>query len=358
VLYPYSEHGLNPDELTIPDLLKSVGYRTGMVGKWHLGHQAEFMPLRQGFDYFFGVPYSNDMDGFFYRGLDFQSPPLPLYENEAVIEHGPDQASLTGQYTEAAIGFIRDNAEGPFFLYVAHSMPHLPLHASEAFAGTSALGLYGDVIQEIDWSVGQILDTLQEADLDRRTLILFASDNGPVLRPGAGSAGPLRGGKAMTWEGGMRVPGIVRWPARIPAGSETREIATTMDLLPTLVSLAGGEVPEGLTIDGFDISALLHEPEEARSPYDALYYYSRNGFPEAIREGPWKLHVAKSRGWNPADGEFPISLFNLETDVGENRNVAADYPGLVERLRGKLEQFDLKVTQEARPVGRLGSRSP
>ncbi len=354
VLFPYSEHGLNLDETTIPELLKPLGYRTGMIGKWHLGHQAEFMPTRQGFDSFFGVPYSNDMDGHLYRGRGFQSPPLPLYENEELVESGPDQAFLTKRYTEAAVQFIKNNVDDPFFLYLAHNMPHLPLHASAGFAGTSERGLYGDVIQEIDWSVGEILAALEEAGLDQRTLIVFASDNGPVLRPDAGSAGNLRGGKATTWEGGMRVPGIVHWPSRIPKGSVSGEVATTMDLLPTLVSLAGGEMPQGLDIDGHDISPLLFQPGDATSPYDALYYYSRDGLPEAIREGAWKLHVAKSRGWNQSDGEFPISLFNLEADPGETQNVADDHLELVERLKEKLVQFDAALTREARPVGQLG----
>jgi len=350
VLFPYSEHGLNPDETTLPELLKPLGYRTGMIGKWHLGHHPEFMPTRQGFDEFFGVPYSNDMDGFFYRDRDFQSPPLPLYRNETLVEEGPDQALLTRRYTEEAIRFIREHADEPFFLYVAHNMPHLPLHASEAFAGTSERGLYGDVIQEIDWSVGEILGTVQDLGIDGRTLMVFTSDNGPVLRPDAGSAGPLRGGKATTWEGGPRVPGIVRWPGRIPAGRVSREVATTMDLLPTILTLAGGSLPDGLVIDGHDISTLLFEPDETESPYDALYFYSRNGPVEAIREGRWKLHVAKSRGWT-AEGEFPVSLFDLEADPGESRNVAADHPDIVERLRAKLEAFDARLTREARPAG-------
>ncbi len=351
VLFPYSEHGLNLDETTIPELLQPLGYRTGMIGKWHLGHQAEFMPTRQGFSYFFGVPYSNDMDGFLYRDRGFQSPPLPLYEDEAVVEDGPDQAQLTRRYTEAAVQFIEDSRDGPFFLYLAHNMPHLPLHASEAFSGTSERGLYGDVIQEIDWSVGRILATLEATGLDERTVIVFTSDNGPVLRPNAGSAGGLRGGKATTWEGGSRVPAIVRWPSSIRAGSVSGEIATTMDLLPTLVSLAGGAMPEALVVDGFDITALLLRPETEPSPYDALYYYSRDGLPEAIREGPWKLHVAKSRGWNPADGDFPVSLYNLAEDASETQNLALGHPDLVERLRDKLTLFDAALTRDARPVG-------
>lgn len=352
VLYPFSEHGLHPDEQTIPELLKPLGYRTGMVGKWHLGHRAEFMPTRQGFDWFFGVPYSNDMDAYYYRNRDFQSPPLPLYENEAQVESGPDQDLLTRRYTDAAVRFIRENADEPFFLYVAPNMPHLPLHVSADFAGSAERGLYGDVIQEIDWSVGQILAALEETGLDERTLVFFTSDNGPVLRPDAGSAGPLRGGKATTWEGGTRVPGIVRWPSHVPAGSVTGAVATVMDLLPTIVSLAGGEIPADLVVDGFDLSPLLLRPTEAESPYDALVYYSRDGMPEAIREGQWKLHVGKSRGWDPANGDFPVSLYDLATDPGEVRNIAGDHPELVQRLREKLRRIDARLAREARPVGR------
>jgi len=357
VLFPDSDHGLNPDELTIAELLKPFGYRTGMVGKWHLGHQANLLPPTQGFDVFFGVPYSNDMDGYYYRDRDFQSPPLPLYRNRELVESGPDQALLTKRFTEAAVDFIRAYRDEPFFLYVAHVMPHLPWHASDAFVGSSEFGLYGDVIQEIDWSVGAILDAVKEAGLDERTLVVFTSDNGPVVRPDGGSAGPLRGAKATTWEGGQREPGLLRWPGRIPAGSVSTAITTTMDLLPTFLALAGGQPPADRTIDGHDISTLLTDPATATSPYDAFYYYSRNGPVEAIREGDWKLHVAKSRGWNAAQqGDFPVSLFNLSDDVGETTNVAADHPEVVERLRRKLEQFDADLTREARPVWRAGGR--
>lgn len=357
VLFPFSEHGLNPDEITIPELLRPLGYQTGIIGKWHLGHQPEFMPLGQGFDYFFGVPYSNDMDAYYYRGRDFQSPPLPLYLNEELIEGGPDQSYLTRRYTEAAVQFIKNNLNEPFFLYVAHNMPHLPLHTSEKFSGTSEKGLYGDVIQEIDWSVGEILATLKETGLDRRTLVIFTSDNGPVIRPDAGSAGILRGGKATTWEGGARVPAIFRWPGRIPEGSVSSEIVTTMDFLPTILSLAEGELPEGLVIDGFDIKEILFQPTETASPYDALYFYSRNGPLEAIRVGDWKLHIAKSRGWTSEMGEFPISLYNLKEDAGEVRNVAAEHPELVDRLRKKMQNFDSALSREARPVGLLARQN-
>jgi arylsulfatase A-like enzyme len=353
VLYPFSEHGLNPGETILPELLSPLGYRTACIGKWHLGHHPEFLPDRQGFDTIFSVPYSNDMDRHQYRNPPFSSPPLPLLGNDGLIESGPDQRYLTRRYTEAAVQFIEEHRDRPFFLYVAHSMPHLPWHVSERFQDTSERGLYGDVIQEIDWSMGEILDALQEAGLEAKTLVIFTSDNGPVLGEKAGSAGPLRGRKAQTWEGGTRVPCLALWPGFIPGGTVCREVATVMDLLPTFVTLAGGRIPAGRAIDGFDISALLQKPRTEPSPYDALYYYSRDGTLEAIREGDWKLHTAKSRGWETKQGPFPVSLFNLRDDIGESRNVAGQYPELVARLTEKMARFDGMLTREARPVGRI-----
>ncbi len=351
VLYPYSEHGLNPAETILPEMLQPLGYSSACIGKWHLGHHPEFLPEKQGFDYVFSVPYSNDMDGHQYRNPPFSSPPLPLYENGDLIEEGPDQRYLTRRYTEAAVRFIEEHRDRPFFLYLAHSMPHLPWHVSERFQGTSERGLYGDVIQEIDWSLGEILKTLRQNDLETKTLVIFTSDNGPVLGDKAGSAGPLRGRKAQTWEGGARVPCLALWPGHIPEGEVCHEVATVMDLLPTFVTLAGGRIPDGQTIDGFDISQLLREPRAVPSPYDALYYYSRDGTLEAIREGDWKLHIAKSRGWDTKQGPFPVSLYNLRDDIGESHNVADQYPQLVERLTEKMRQFDLILSREARPAG-------
>jgi arylsulfatase A len=353
VLFPFSEHGLGLSERTIAEELRPLGYRTACVGKWHLGHHPEMMPNRQGFDYFYGVPYSNDMDGHQYRNPHFKAPPLPLFENDRLIASGPKQAHLTRRYTEAATRFIRESGDAPFFLYLAHSMPHLPLHVSENFAGSSERGLYGDVIEEIDWSVGEIVRTLEDCGIDGDTLVIFTSDNGPVLRKNAGTAGPLRGGKASTWEGGQRVPCIAAWPGRTPAGTACRELATTMDLLPTFVSLAGGHPPGTRKIDGHDISALLFSPRTARTPSDAFYYYGRDGKLEAIREGSYKLHTAKSRGWGKKKGPFPVSLYDLNVDVAEKNNIAEDHPDLVERLREKMRAFDETLSREARPAGRL-----
>ena len=353
VLFPFSEHGLNPSEITIPKQLKPLGYKSACVGKWHMGHQPKFMPNKQGFDYFYGVPYSNDMNNYFYKRINFQSPPLPLYENEKLIEAGPDQKLLTKRYTEATVKFIQENKDSPFFIYLAHSMPHLPWHVSEKFKDSSQLGLYGDVIHELDWSVGEILRILKETNLDKNTLVIFTTDNGPVTGINGGSAGPLRGRKATTWEGGQRVPCIAKWPRNIPAGKVCEELASTMDFFPTFSKLAGENILNKDKIDGYDFSHLLFQPESAETPYDAFYYYDRDGNLEAIRERDWKLHISKSRGWDKMLGEFPVSLYNLKEDIGEEINVADLHPKLVARLKKKMKEFDEILTKEARPAGQL-----
>ncbi|MFV0267357.1 MAG: sulfatase [Draconibacterium sp.] len=341
VLYPYSTHGLSPDELTIPELLKPLGYSTACIGKWHLGHLEEFMPNNQGFDYFYGVPYSNDMDGYFYKHNQFQSPPLPVYKNKELVEEGPNQDYLTKLWTEEAVNYIRNNSKNPFFLYLAHNMPHTPWHASEEFRGSSQRGLYGDIIQELDWSMGEIIKTLEEKGIRENTIIIFTSDNGPVTRlKNGGTAGPLRGSKATTWEGGMRVPGIVSWPAKIPAGITCNEPVSTMDLLPTLVKLAGGKLPEGLQLDGNDIRELFFNPKETKRQNYEMLYYGRNGDLEAYTDGVWKLHIEKQIGWSAENGEFPISLYNLQQDIGEKKNVADDYPEIVKRIKKQMEHMD------------------
>lgn len=344
VLFPYSEHGLSPAEVTFPELLKPLGYSTACVGKWHLGHLEEFMPNEQGFDFFYGVPYSNDMDGHYYKHNEFQSPPLPVFRNKEQVDDGPDQDFLTKMWTEAAVEFIDENQDNPFFLYVAHNMPHLPWHASEPFRGSSELGLYGDMIQELDWSMGEITKTLKENGLENNTIIIFTSDNGPAnWREKGGTAGPLRGGKATTWEGGMRVPGIISWPAKIPKGVVSNQPISTMDLLPTFVPLAGGSVPDKLNGHARDISQILFEPSKMIAADFELLYYGRDGSLEAFRQGDWKLHIAKSRGWKKEDGEFPTSLYNLKDDIGETRNVAAEYPEIVERLRSRMKALDAEM---------------
>ena len=337
VLFPYSENGLSPEEYTMAEMLQNKGYATACIGKWHLGHKEKFMPNSQGFDYFFGVPYSNDMDNYYYKSRDFQSPPLPLYRNRELIEEGPDQSYLTKRYTEEAIRQIKGHKDQPFFIYLAHNMPHLPLHASPAFLGKSEKGLYGDVIMELDWSVGEIVKTLKEEGIYDHTLFIFTSDNGPRV----GSAKPLRGLKAETWEGGQRVPCIMAWPDVIPAGKTSNELVSTLDLYPTFAEITGSELPDDLSLDGTDISELLQNPESTRLQERSFYFYARNGEPEAVRLGKWKLHIKKSIGWDAGkEGIFPVSLYNLQEDIGEHNNVADQHPDIVRQLTQLITAFD------------------
>jgi len=337
VLFPFSENGLSPEEYTMAEMLKENGYSTACIGKWHLGHKEEFMPNNQGFDYFYGVPYSNDMDNHLYKNINFQAPPLPLFRNTKLIESGPDQRYLTKRYTEQAVELIKERKDKPFFIYLAHNMPHVPLFVSERFAGKSEKGLYGDVIMELDWSAGEIVKTLKEEGIYDNTIFLFTSDNGPHM----GSAKPLRGKKAETWDGGQRVPGIMVWPDKIPAGKVCSEMVTTMDLFPTLAGIVDAVVPEGLTFDGTDVGSLLEQPETTKLSDRPLYFYARNGMPEAVRLGKWKLHIDKSRGWNKNDaGAFPVSLYDLSIDMQEKNNVADQYPKVVEQLTQSIADFD------------------
>ncbi|MBA2707656.1 MAG: sulfatase, partial [Gemmatimonadaceae bacterium] len=264
VLFIRSRHGLHPSEITIAELLKARGYATGMIGKWHLGDAPEFLPTRQGFDFYLGIPYSNDMN------------PVVLMRDEKVIEEPVNQDTLTKRYTEAAVKFIGNHQAKPFFLYLAHNMPHTPIHASENFRGKSARGLYGDVVEELDWSVGQILDTLNLLKIDENTLVVFTSDNGPWHMRGeqGGSAFPLRAGKGTTYEGGMRVPFIARWPEHIPKGTTSGEPLSHLDLMPTLAALAGASPPADRTIDGKDISPILLGKPDAKNPHEAFFYFA------------------------------------------------------------------------------------
>ena len=367
VLFPYSRKGLHPDEVTIAEMLKEEGYATAAIGKWHLGHHEKFLPTRQGFDYYYGIPYSNDMGSHHYERRDFTSPPLPILRNEQVVAESPEQASLTRRYTEEALGFIKEHQDEPFFLYLPHSMPHLPIGASERFKGETEHGLYGDVIEEIDWSVGEVLDALDEYEIADNTLVIFTTDNGPVIRPRerlghrAGSAGPLRGHKNTTWEGGMRVPCIMRWPGNIPAGVVTHEMATTMDIMPTVARIVGAEMPEGRITDGKDITSILYDEPGATSPYVAFYYY-RDDRLQAVRSGKWKLHVYRPEwGRDNFMQEHGPLLYNLEKDVGETTNVAEEHPDVVQRLQALASsaRYDMgdAVTgrrgHNVRPVGRL-----
>jgi arylsulfatase A len=371
-LGPKAEIGLNPDETTLAELLKARGYATAIYGKWHLGHHPKFLPTRHGFDDYFGLPYSNDMRPRHSTALVF--PALPLIEGERVVERNPDQRALTARYTEHAVRFIERNQDRPFFLYLPHSMPHVPLHVSDRFAGKSGQGLYGDVIEELDWSVGQVLDALKRCGLEDRTLVIFTSDNGPWLSYGdhAGSAGPLREGKGTTFEGGQREPFLARWPGQIPAGSVCKEPAMTIDLLPTVARLAGADLPADRAIDGRDIWPLLSGQAGACSPHEALYFYWECEL-QAIRGGRWKLHfpheyhsLARAPGSGGRPGPYArrridLALFDLENDPGETTDVAARHPDIVHRLEQLAEQARDDLGDSAtdrkgkgvRPPGRL-----
>jgi arylsulfatase A len=352
VLWPGSTVGLNPRELTIADLLKSVGYATAAVGKWHLGDAKSFLPTRQGFDEYFGLPYSNDMT------------PLPLLENEDVVEYSPDLSQLTKRYTEKALDFITRNQQHLFFLYLAHTMPHVPIAASDDFKGKSAQGLYGDVIMEIDWSVGQILAKLDELGIANNTLVVFASDNGPWLLYGnhAGSARPLREGKFTTFEGGQRVPGIVRWPDRLGGDRVSNEVVTAMDLLPTLAAITGAELPTW-TIDGRNVLPILEGAPGGADPPTTMYFYAGAEL-QAVRAGQWKLHLPHSyetvtepgMDGEPGQGasrDIAMSLFDLDTDPGEMMDLWEQHPDVVSELMGAAAAFDADLKKNQRPPGQL-----
>jgi arylsulfatase A-like enzyme len=338
VLFPDSRYGIPASELTLAEALQAEGYATACIGKWHLGHLQPYLPLQNGFDYYFGIPYSNDMrpenPGAAKRG----DPPLPLMEQNEVIEAGVDQHFLTPRYTEKATAFIRQHKSEPFFLYFPHTFPHIPLYASPAFEGKSRRGLYGDVVEELDWSVGEILKVLEEEGLAENTLVFFTSDNGPwlVMNERGGSAGLLREGKGCTWEGGMREPAIAWWPGTIPAGRVSTELATTMDLFPTSVKLAGGQLPDDRTYDGFDLLPVLKG--EGRSEREEVVYYLGEEI-YAYRKGPWKIHyktLTPYRG-QKAESHDPPLLYNLETDPSEQRNVAETHPEVVAALEAATE---------------------
>ena len=376
VLGPRSRRGLNPDEVTIAELLRDRGYATIAVGKWHLGDHPMFLPTNQGFDHYFGVPYSNDMSPAKANnpreGANTWYPELPLVRDTVVVEREPDQTRLTRRYTEEAVQFIESHAEGPFFVYLAYSFPHVPLWASERFAGSTARGLYGDVVAEIDWSVGEILAALRRAGVDERTLVAFTSDNGPWLVFGnhAGSSGPFREGKATTFEGGHRVPTVMRWPGRIPAGGLTDALATGMDFLPTFARLAGATLPADRVIDGHDIWPLLAGDSSAVSPYERFYYY-RSGELQAVRSGKWKLHVphrypsvhgaelgADGAVGRYAQAEIGVELYDLEADPAESMDVSGANPDIVERMLQLVEAGRADIGDELTERTGVNARPP
>ncbi|MCP3914710.1 MAG: sulfatase [bacterium] len=339
VIFPDYDYGLHTDEGTIADMLRDAGYATGCFGKWHLGHRPGLLPTDQGFDTFYGVPYSNDMAQIHRKPNSKYSYRLPLMRDCEVIEWEPDQRLLTKRYTEEAVAFIDEHADEPFFVYLPHSMPHIPLYASDAFHGGSPRGLYGDVIEEIDWSVGQITGALARNGVLENTLVIFTSDNGPWLqfKRNGGSAGLLRGGKGTNWEGGQRVPCVAHWPAGIPGGHVCRELVTAMDVLPTVAALTGAR-PAERKLDGHDVSALLFAEDGAESPTDDFLYYTSKGKLAGIRSGPWKLLLEKSE------------LYHVEHDVSEKWNVADQHIELVEELRARARERDAAIEATSRPV--------
>ena len=359
VLFPVGKKGLNPDEVTLADVLQQAGYATACIGKWHLGDQPEFLPTRQGFDYYYGIPYSNDMGT--NQGPD--RPPLPLLRNDNVIEAPVEQTTITRRYTKEAVAFIEQHKDEPFFLYVPHTMPHNPLHASEQFRDQSANGRYGDAVEEIDWSVGEIVKTLKALNLEQKTLVLFTSDNGAAQRWG-GSNGPLRGWKGSTWEGGQRVACVVQWPEQIPAGTKAAALTSTMDVLPTFTTLAGASQPSHV-IDGKNIMPILRDASD-ESPHEAFFYYQM-GQLQAVRSGVWKLHLPlsdKKRNWGPGEGPQELQLYNLADDIAESHNVANAHPEIVERLlksaqgaRQGLGDLDT-AGQQQRPAGWVETPQP
>jgi arylsulfatase A len=365
VLFPSAAVGLTTEQPTVAELLKEAGYATGCIGKWHLGDQPPFLPTRRGFDYYLGIPYSNDMgtaeegsksslgdpipkakkgasaiafkaaQGGDETGLKGQSqPPLPLVENGKVVARvkQDEQQGIVERYTTAAEKFIRANRAKPFFLYLPHNAVHFPIYPGKTWAGKSPNGIYSDWVEEVDWSVGRVLDTLRELKLDSKTLVLFTSDNGGT--PRAVNA-PLRGFKGSTWEGGMREPTLAWWPGHIPAGTTCDAITGMMDVLPTFVRLAGGKLPAGCKFDGGDIWPLLSG--ESKQPVHDVFYYFRGFKLEAVRSGPWKLHLgaaapakAKAKAKAQPGG---LQLYNLDSDIGESKDVAAENPDVVKNLQ-------------------------
>ncbi len=362
VVFATSDYGLNPAETTLPELLRAQGYATALFGKWHLGHQKEVLPLRHGFDEFLGLPYSNDMD------------PKVLIRGDEVVEEGYEQATLTERFTDETIRFI-DKQKGPFFVLLAQPMPHKPLAATEKFLGVSEFGLYGDVVSELDHHVGRLLDHLRERGLAENTLVLFTSDNGP-WQPRAhpdptqgGFSAPFRGYKTTNYEGGLRVPLIAWWPGTIQPNSISGELATALDLLPTITMLAGGTVPDDLKIDGLDIRPLFLEVG-AKSPRDLFFYYHYNRL-DGVRDSRYKLLFPRQPKWDhhffykdepeaataqygPAtEFSIPEALYDLSADPMEQRNVIADHPDVVSRLREEAEKMRHDLGDER--TGQSGS---
>lgn len=368
VLRPVSPYGLHPDEITLAEILKTRGYSTACIGKWHLGDQLPFLPTNQGFDSYFGIPYSDDMTARTWASDGSEWPPLPLMENETVIEAPVDRNLLTQRYTERALRFIEENKEGPFFLYLPQAMPGSTREpfASPEFRGRSQAGPWGDAVEELDWSTGQILDKLVELGIAGNTLVLWTSDNGSPMAakstdPYRGTNAPLYGRGYTTAEGAFRVPTIFWWPGRVPEGTVCNQLATTMDLLPTFAILAGADVPSDRVIDGHDLRPLLFAEKGANSPYEVFYYYQRDQL-QAVRSGPWKLFLPLEEALRHPHyprahtGPTEALLFNVAEDVGCANNVVQAFPEVVARLEAFAEYARIELGDLGR-TGR-GQRPP
>ncbi|MEO8961217.1 MAG: sulfatase [Ginsengibacter sp.] len=379
-LSPWSETALNPKEETIANVLKNGGYSTCMVGKWHLGSKSPFLPTHFGFDQYLGLPYSNDMWPVNYDGKPitdtsnhrYNYPILPLLQGDKVVKHIrtlEDQGQLTQSYTRFATKFIKEHKAKPFFLYFANSMVHVPIAASPAFLGKSENGLFGDVMQEVDWSVGQIMKTLRDEGLDKNTLVIFTSDNGPWLNYGnhAGNTGGLREGKGTSFEGGQREPCLMRWPNHIPAGTVCNKIASTIDLLPTITKITKSKLPEK-KIDGVDILPLLLGNPDANPRTEFVYYYNRNSL-ECIRQGKWKLvfpHQSRSYKSHPPghDGfpgpvsqiNVPLALYDMSTDPGETMDVQEQHPDVMKQLEALADKYRNDLGDDLTNVEGTGRR--
>lgn len=352
VLFPGQPVGLNPEEDTIARMLKRAGYATKLVGKWHCGDQKPFLPTAHGFDDYFGLPYSNDMGR---QKPDDTYPPLPLLRGDRVIEKQPDQTTLTERYVEESVAFIRANASKPFFLYLAHMYVHIPLYVPDRFLRQSRNGKYGAAVACIDWVTGVLLDELKAQGLENDTLVIFTSDNGSRVQGEGGSNGGLRGTKGTTWEGGQRVPCIMRWPGKIPAGATCRGLTSSMDLYPTLAAIANAPARGERAIDGRDIRKVLLSGGAEKSPHEVFFYYFKNDL-EAVRDARWKLHQRKDR-------RELRELYDLENDPGETRNLYDAHPEVVARLSALMDECRQKLGDEAlgiqgrevRPVGRVAN---
>lgn len=345
VLHPDSKTGLNPDEITIAELLKNKDYKTACIGKWHLGHHPQFMPLNHGFDVFYGFPYSNDMSRKeqLLLNSDTKYPfHLPWLSQNDTLDIDPDQSIVTKELTLKSLSFIKENKDNNFFLYLAFPMPHIPLYASEKFRGISPRGLYGDVVTELDWGVGEILRQLKEYKLDNNTMVIFTSDNGPwkVYKTDGGSAGPLRGAKGTTWEGGVREPAIFWWPGQIKERQQITNVVTSMDLLPTIANICGADKPKH-KIDGRDITdLLLGNGDVVDKPF---IYYTKMGKLAGIRQGAFKL-ISEGKD---------VFLYNIEEDISEEYDLKDSEPERFDQMKLLMVEFDDQLTNEARPVGKL-----